>query len=143
MKPAAYSAFSPQTDADYAAIDEALSEAFDFEIPPSPAGVARLRRAEAMGGGVRFVRAPDGGCAGGASCSAPAVGTSELAGVGTRPAYRGRGIAAAVTASLTELMFGNGNQSVWLEYGGEGSRRIYQRIGYRPAGRRLYASIPG
>lgn len=134
---------APETDADYAAIDEALAEAFDFEIPPSPAGVARLRRTEAMGGGVRFVRAPDGGCAGGASCSAPAMGTSELAGVGTRPVYRGRGIAAAVTASLTELMFGKGNESVWLEYGGEGSRRIYERIGYRPAGRRLYVSIPG
>jgi predicted GNAT family acetyltransferase len=70
------------------------------------------------------------------------VGTSELAGVGTRPAYRGRGIAAAVTASLTELMLAKGNESVWLEYGGDGSRRVYERVGFRPSGRRLYVSIP-
>jgi dienelactone hydrolase len=62
-------------------------------------------------------------------CSAPAVGTSELAGVGTRPAYRGRGLTAAVTATLTELMFAKGNESVWLEYGGDGSRRVYERVG--------------
>ncbi|HEY4017338.1 MAG TPA: GNAT family N-acetyltransferase [Pseudonocardiaceae bacterium] len=134
---------APETDADYLAVDAALAEAFGDEFTPSPQGVARLRRIGEMGGAVRLVRAPDGDCAGAASCSAPAVGTSELAGVGTRPAYRGRGIAAAVTASLTALMFAKGNESVWLEYGGDGSRRVYERIGYRPAGRRLYVSIPG
>ena len=133
---------APNADADYLAIDAALAEAFDGEFPPSAEGAARLRRTENMGGAVRFVRAPDGLCAGAAMCSAPAVGTSELAGVGTRPAYRGRGIAAAVTAALTELMFARGNESVWLEYGGDGSRRVYERIGFRPAGRRLYVSIP-
>jgi predicted GNAT family acetyltransferase len=70
------------------------------------------------------------------------VGTSELAGVGTRPQHRGRGIAAAVVANLTESMFAKGNSSVWLEYGGDGSRRVYERVGYRPGGRRLYVSIP-
>lgn len=133
---------TPVTEEDYVAVDTALSEAFDNEFPPSAEGAARLRRTQEMGGAVRFVRAPEGGCAGGAMCSAPAVGTSELAGVGTRPAHRGRGIAAAVTATLTELMFTKGNESVWLEYGGDGSRRVYERVGFRPAGRRLYVSIP-
>jgi hypothetical protein len=82
---------APETDADYLAVDAALAEAFGDEFTPSPQGVARLRRIGEMGGAVRLVRAPDGDCAGAASCSAPAVGTSELAGVGTRPAYRGRG----------------------------------------------------
>jgi RimJ/RimL family protein N-acetyltransferase len=85
--------------------------------------------------------APDGGCAGGASCSAPAVGTSELSGVGTRPTLRGRGIATAVTAALTEAMFALGTRSVWLEYSGEGSRRVYERVGYHPQGTRLYMSL--
>ena len=134
---------TPATDADYVAVDAALAEAFGYEFPASPEGAARQRRLVALGGAVRFVRAPDGSCAGGASCSAPAVGTSELAGVGTRPAYRGQGIAAAVTAALTEQMFARGNTSVWLEYGGDGSRRVYERVGFRPAGRRLYVSIPG
>lgn len=40
-------------------------------------------------------------------------------------------------------MFAKGNESVWLAYGGDGSRRGYERVGYRPAGRRLYLSILG
>ncbi|MBO3751422.1 GNAT family N-acetyltransferase [Streptosporangiaceae bacterium NEAU-GS5] len=131
----------PSTDEDYASIDATLTEAFTGEFASSPEGAARLRRIQENGGAVRFVRAPGGGCAGGASCSAPAVGTSELAGVGTRPAFRGRGIAASVTAALTETMFAQGAQSVWLEYSGEGSRRVYERIGYEPQGTRLYMAL--
>ncbi|MFF4014740.1 GNAT family N-acetyltransferase [Streptomyces sp. NPDC001843] len=131
----------PATDEDYASIDAALSEAFAGEFPPSPEGAARLRRTADSGGAVRFVRALDGGCAGAATCSAPAAGTAELAGVGTRPAHRGRGIAASVTVALTETMFTRGARSVWLEYSGEGSRRVYERVGYRPGGTRLYMSL--
>ncbi|KOV56265.1 GCN5 family acetyltransferase [Streptomyces sp. MMG1121] len=132
---------SPVTDADYTAIDAALSEAFGGEFPPSPEGAARLRRTEEGGGAVRFVRAADGGCAGAAICSAPAEDTAELAGVGTLPAYRGRGIAAAVTSTLAATLFGRGARSVWLEYSGEGSRRVYERVGFRPGGTRLYVSL--
>ncbi|MEV5880834.1 GNAT family N-acetyltransferase [Streptomyces sp. NPDC052101] len=134
---------APATDADYTAIDIALAEAFGGEWEPSPGSAARLRRTEDSGGAVRFVRAPGGGCAGGALCSAPAEGTAELAGVGTLPAYRGRGIAAAVTSTLAATMFGRGAQSVWLEYSGEGSRRVYERVGFRPGGTRLYVSLEG
>jgi predicted GNAT family acetyltransferase len=63
--------------------------------------------------------------------------------VGTLPAYRGRGIAAAVTAALAGTMFGRGAASVWLEYSGEGSRRVYERVGFRPGGTRLYVSLDG
>ncbi|WP_299538198.1 GNAT family N-acetyltransferase [uncultured Streptomyces sp.] len=132
---------APYGDEDFRAIDAALGEAFGGVFAPSPEGAARLRRTEDGGGAVRFVRAPDGSCAGGASCSAPAVGTCELAGVGTRPAFRGRGIAAAVTAALTGAMFDRGAESVWLEYGGDGSRRVYERVGFRTGGTRLYLSL--
>ncbi|MFI5683197.1 GNAT family N-acetyltransferase [Streptomyces sp. NPDC051636] len=132
---------TPGSDGDFTAIDAALCEAFADEFSPSPEGAARLRRLQDNGGAVRFVRAPDGGCAGAATCSAPAAGTAELAGVGTRPAFRGRGIAASVTAVLTETMFDRGARSVWLEYSGEGSRRVYERLGYRPRGTRLYMSL--
>ncbi|MFI9808497.1 GNAT family N-acetyltransferase [Streptomyces sp. NPDC052301] len=132
---------APVTDEDYTAIDVALSEAFGGEWAPSPQGAARLRRTEEGGGAVRFVRAPGGGCAGGAICSAPAEGTAELAGVGTLPAHRGRGIAAAVASALAGTLFGRGARSVWLEYSGEGSRRVYERVGFRPGGTRLYLSL--
>ncbi|MCW7940720.1 GCN5 family acetyltransferase [Streptomyces hygroscopicus] len=140
---AAFSVETPCTDEDYAAIDAALSEAFVGEFASSPEGAARLRRTQENGGAVRFVRAPDGSCAGAATCSAPAVGTSELAGVGTRPAFRGHGIAASVTAALTETLLARGARSVWLEYSGEGSRRVYERVGYRPEGTRLYVTLEG
>ncbi|MFI7412919.1 GNAT family N-acetyltransferase [Streptomyces sp. NPDC049627] len=132
----------PTTDEDFAALDAALAEAFGGVFAPSAEGAARLRRTQRSGGAVRFVRDPEGGIVGGASCSPAAEGTAELSGVGTRPAYRGRGIAAAVTAALTEAMFAQGAGSVWLEYSGEGSRRVYERAGYRPQGTRLYLSLP-
>ncbi|WP_369394100.1 GNAT family N-acetyltransferase [Streptomyces sp. CG1] len=134
---------APVTEADYTALDIALAEAFGGAWEPSPEGSARLRRTEESGGAVRFVRAPGGGCAGGALCSAPAEGTAELAGVGTLPVHRGRGIAAAVTSALAGTMFGRGAESVWLEYSGEGSRRVYERVGFRPGGTRLYVSLEG
>ncbi|MCX5400868.1 GNAT family N-acetyltransferase [Streptomyces sp. NBC_00102] len=132
---------TPESDEEYAAVDAALSESFEGVHVSSAQGVARLRRTQESGGGVRFVRAPDGTCAGAASCSAPAVGTAELAGVGTRPAFRGRGIAGAVTGALTGSMFDRGAESVWLEFSGEGSRRVYERLGYRPQGTRLYMRL--
>ncbi|BCJ28769.1 GNAT family N-acetyltransferase [Actinocatenispora sera] len=133
---------TPATDEQYAALDAALGEAFGDGFASSPEGVARLRRMQDDGGAVRFVPAADGGCAGGAACSPPAEDTAELGGVGTRPAYRGRGIATAVTAALAEAMFVQGAGSVWLEYSGDGSRRVYERVGFRPQGTRLYLSLP-
>ncbi|GHE06306.1 GNAT family N-acetyltransferase [Streptomyces alanosinicus] len=132
---------APDGEADYLALDTALAEAFGNEWEPSPQGAARLRRTEENGGAVRFVRASGGGCAGGALCSAPAEGTAELAGVGTLPAHRGRGIAAAVTWTLAGTMFARGAGSVWLEYSGEGSRRVYERVGFRSGGTRLYVCL--
>ncbi|MCK2219433.1 GNAT family N-acetyltransferase [Actinomadura sp. ATCC 31491] len=61
--------------------------------------------------------------------------------MGTRPAWRARGIAAAVTAAVTAAMFGQGAETVWLEYGGDGSRRVYERLGFAPRGTRLYMSL--
>ncbi|MGF1426798.1 GNAT family N-acetyltransferase [Kitasatospora sp. LaBMicrA B282] len=132
---------TPETDEEYLAVDAALAEAFSGEFASSPEGGARLRRQQEAGGAIRFVRAADGSCAGGAGVSPIAVGTTELAGVGTRPAHRGQGIAAAVVAELTRVMFDRGAESVWLEYSGEGSRRVYERVGFRPSGRRLYISL--
>jgi ribosomal protein S18 acetylase RimI-like enzyme len=134
---------APRTDEEYLAIDAALAEAFGSEYDGSAEGAARLRRIEDHGGAIRFVAAPGGGCAGAGSCSGPAAGTCELAGVGTRPAFRGRGIAAAVTADLTAAMFARGAHSVWLESSGDDSRRVYERLGYRAAGTRLYLTISG
>ncbi|MGW1861435.1 hypothetical protein ACWCRI_28540, partial [Streptomyces collinus] len=42
---------------------------------------------------------------------------------------------------LGDDLGGDGTRSVWLEYSGEGSRRVYERIGFRPTGTRLYMSL--
>ncbi|SEK88403.1 Predicted acetyltransferase, GNAT family [Streptacidiphilus jiangxiensis] len=133
---------APASDEDYVALDSALAEAFGGEFPASAEGAARLRRTAESGGAARLVRAPGGVVAGGAMCTAPKVGTAELAGVGTRPGFRGQGIARAVTAELAATLFARGAGSVWLEYSGEGSRRVYERVGFRPSGTRLYVSLP-
>ncbi|RZU46261.1 acetyltransferase (GNAT) family protein [Streptomyces sp. BK022] len=132
---------SPRTDAEFAEIDAALAEAFGAAFPAPADGASLLRRTRERGGAVRFVRAEDGACAGAAGCSAPAEGTAELAGVGTRPAYRGRGVAAAVTSTLAGALFERGAGSVWLEPAGDGSRRVYERVGFRPGGTRLYLRL--
>jgi predicted GNAT family acetyltransferase len=102
-----------------------------------------LRRTCGNGGAVRYARAADGSCAGGASCTAPALGTAELSGVGTRPAHRRAGVASAVVSALTVDLFAGGAESVWLEFSGEDSRRVYERLGYRALGTRLYARLAG
>jgi len=87
---------APVAEADYIALDTAPAEAFGGAWAPFPEGAARLRRTAEGGGAVRLVRAPDGGCADGALCSAPAEGTAELNGRQNparppRPGRRGGG----------------------------------------------------
>ncbi|WP_435172162.1 GNAT family N-acetyltransferase [Actinacidiphila sp. bgisy145] len=131
----------PTAESEYTAIDAALAEAFTGESTASPEGAARLRRLQDGGGAVRYARTADGGCAGAASCSPPAVGTAEVAGIGTRPAFRCRGVGAAVTAAVAAAMFEQGAASVWLEYSGDDSRRVYERLGFTPQGTRLYLTL--
>jgi hypothetical protein len=47
----------------------------------------------------------------------------------------------AVTHALAAALLDAGARSVWLEYTGEGSRRVYERVGFRPGGTRLYVSL--
>jgi predicted GNAT family acetyltransferase len=65
-----------------------------------------------------------------------------VAGIAIRPKYRRRGIASAVTADVTSRLFAAGTEIGWLEASGADSRRIYERIGYRATGNRLYISRP-
>ncbi|MEW1551188.1 GNAT family N-acetyltransferase [Streptomyces tsukubensis] len=140
---------TPRTDEEYAAIDAALCEAFGGEDEPSPEGAARLRRTQETGGAIRYAAglgagagvAEGAGCSGAGICSPVAEGTAELAGIGTRPECRGRGVAAAVTAALTRAAFDEGAASAWLEASGGGSRRVYERLGYRATGTRLYLTL--
>ena len=131
----------PGTDSQRAALISAQNEAFGGSPVASAADVARLRRQQDAGGVVVTAVTEDGGCAGGGGAAAPVGAVSEVAGIAVRAPYRRRGLASAITADVTRRLFDAGAEVAWLEAGGEDSWRVYQRVGYRPAGQRLYLAI--
>lgn len=59
-----------------------------------------------------------------------AAGLAEIVGVATRAPYRGRGLAAIVTAALARLAFERGAQAAFLTPGDERAGRAYERAGF-------------
>jgi ribosomal protein S18 acetylase RimI-like enzyme len=143
--PAGIEMVEPATDDERADLAAAQGEAFGGEVNVTPADVARMRRNQDNGAVVLLARVgvPDGAsyCVGGGQASAPAAGTSEVAGIAVREAYRRRGIAGAVTASITERLFAKGLDAAWLEASGQESWRVYERVGYVATGKRLYIAL--
>ncbi|WP_250037190.1 GNAT family N-acetyltransferase [Paractinoplanes maris] len=129
------------TDPERAALISAQNEAFGGEPTASGADVARVRRLQAGGGVAVLAVDGDGTCAGGGQAVAPHDGVSEVAGIAVRPPYRRRGLAGAVTAAVTTRLFAAGVDTAWLEASGRESWRVYERVGFRPAGQRLYLSL--
>ncbi|WP_405895195.1 GNAT family N-acetyltransferase [Streptomyces sp. NBC_00104] len=69
----------------------------------------------------------------------PLAGVSEIVGVGTLPAARRRGLAAAVTAALVADARSRGAETVFLSAGDEDVSRVYARLGFREIGTALIA----
>ena len=65
------------------------------------------------------------------------TGNCELAGVGTLPDFRRRGIAAAVSSSLLAGHFAAGGDWAWLSAGDEIARALYAKVGFQDAGVQL------
>jgi len=131
----------PSTEEQRAAMMSAQHDAFGGEPVASEADVARIRRLQSSGGIAVMAVNGDGTCAGGGLAVAPNAGVSEVAGIAVREPYRRRGLAGAITAGITERLFAAGTEIAWLEASGEDSWRVYERIGYRPAGKRLYIAL--
>jgi predicted GNAT family acetyltransferase len=71
------------------------------------------------------------------------VGTvSEVVGVATLPAFRRRGIAAALTSLLVEDALGRGVRTLFLSAGDAAVARIYERVGFRQLGTACIAVPP-
>jgi ribosomal protein S18 acetylase RimI-like enzyme len=128
------------TDPQRAALTAAANEAFGAAPVASPADVARVRRNQERGGVAVGAFTSAGECAGSGQASPPNDRLSEVGGIGVRPPFRRRGLAAAITARVTREIFGHDVEFAWLEAGGEDSWRVYERVGYVPAGHRLYIS---
>jgi ribosomal protein S18 acetylase RimI-like enzyme len=114
------------------------AEAYDDEVYPDP-----LRGLVAQGGVLAIARDPANGLAVGAGVATPAhEGVGEVAGIGVRVAYRRRGIAGALTASVTREAFARGINLTWLTPGSDDAERIYARAGFVRASEQLHISKP-
>lgn len=113
-------------------------EAFGDDPGDPQADVAAFRR---RAGGTSVLARADGVPVGAGSLLHPQLGCAEVVGIGTAPAYRGRGIAAAVTAELTRHAFGLGAELAFLTPGGAEAQRIYERAGYAGIGEFIHLSL--
>jgi ribosomal protein S18 acetylase RimI-like enzyme len=119
----------------------AQNEAYGEPGPSDDAWVAGAAKGIAAGGAVVLARdAATGEPAGGGACTAPHDGASELTSIGVRPAYRRRGIAAAMTAWLAREMDARGVRTVFLMAEDEQTARIYERVGFVWIGEVLIAT---
>jgi ribosomal protein S18 acetylase RimI-like enzyme len=64
----------------------------------------------------------------------PVGRATEVVGVATIPAYRRRGIGAAVTAELVRDALRRGVETIFLSAGDEDIARVYRRLGFRLIG---------
>ena len=131
----------PATRPDRAAMVAAQGEAFGGEFEVSDTDVDRLERLQQRGGLALMAVTGDGTCAGGGQASPANGGVSEIAGIAVRAPYRRRGLGGAITAGLARRIFDTGADVAWLEASGDDSWRVYERIGFRAAGRRLYVRL--
>ncbi|NBH12359.1 GNAT family N-acetyltransferase [Amycolatopsis sp. SID8362] len=92
--------------------------------------------------GVRHLLAEAGGVVVGGGLALEVVdGTTEIAGIAVLEPYRGRGIAAALTARLTREVHEAGAHTAFLTPGDLGIGNVYARVGYRPAGECVHLSL--
>jgi ribosomal protein S18 acetylase RimI-like enzyme len=62
----------------------------------------------------------------------PAGPVCELAGIGTLPAHRRRGVAATVSSALLADHFARGGTLAWLSVEEDAAAAVYARVGFRP-----------
>lgn len=73
----------------------------------------------------------------------PLDGVAEIVGVGTVPAYRRRGLGAAVTAALAGAALGRGVEVAFMSAGDTDVARLYRRLGFADVGTACIAAPAG
>jgi ribosomal protein S18 acetylase RimI-like enzyme len=119
----------------------AQREAFGESGPVADTEVARFTRV--IGGGSGLLARVDGEPAAGAQYTPPAGGLAELAGIGTRPSFRRRGLAGALTAATAAHAFAHGTEAAFLTPGDDGAQRVYERAGFAPVTRMVHMRMAG
>jgi ribosomal protein S18 acetylase RimI-like enzyme len=136
--PAGFELFVPQTDDEIAGLIAVQNEAFGSRGDVGPADIDRQRRVSRQGGVFVGARTTDGRYAGGGGTVVPSGGICEIGGIAVGAAHRRRGLAGAITVEIAARLFAAGIEVAWLEAGGDDSWKVYERVGFRPAGQRLY-----
>jgi predicted GNAT family acetyltransferase len=107
----------------------------------APAPDEAVRDPRPTGGGAILARA--GGEPVSAASWTPIVdGFTEIVGVATSEAWRGRGLAGAVTAAAAAAAFGAGADLCVLSPGDEVAQRVYARAGFGRVATMLHWSDP-
>jgi GNAT superfamily N-acetyltransferase len=139
--PAGIELLTQLTDRELRDMITAQREAFGESDPVGDADVAHARQALRRGGLAALARdAVTGEPAGGGVCTPIFNGVTEVAGIAVRPAYRCRGIAAAITSYLTVQAHRAGTTTAFLTPAGEPQERIYRRAGFDTTDEILFAS---
>jgi ribosomal protein S18 acetylase RimI-like enzyme len=119
---------SPGTAIGPHGVEEMLARAAEKARDPVAEGFERAeRRAGRSVWAVAFVDNHLVGAGG----HQPLEGVTEIVGVGVLPAFRRRGIGAALTAVLAHDALARGLQTVFLSAGDETIGRVYERVGFR------------
>lgn len=125
------------TPEEQAEVDAVAAAAYEMELgettfQPDPVNGASI-----------LIRA-DGVPVASAVWTAVADGVTEVAGVGTLPSHRRRGLGALATAYATQQSFEQGGATLaWLTPGDDGADRIYRRLGYAPKATAAHLGDPG
>ena len=115
---------------EYFAIGREAFGGGDFQV--SKAHFARTKQ-QIRNGLLRCAVTSVDGNSAASACTTPFEGVCELAGVGTRRAFRRRGAARAVSSFLLEDHFKSGDLA-WLSAGDDAAQSLYEKLGFRLAG---------
>lgn len=134
-----------ETEADHIDAIIVADEAYREPKRRPRRGVVNTRREmTAAGGAVVLARErATGAPVGSGLFPPPRAGVSELAAVGTREAFRGRGVATAVTSHLVGRARYNRVEFLWLTPEDDQAERTYGRVGFaRLGGHMVHISRP-
>ncbi|MFC0624270.1 GNAT family N-acetyltransferase [Kribbella deserti] len=135
--PASVTASVVLSEAEQAEADRVAVASYDDEDVASPF------KADPAEGGSVLIRW-DGVPVATALWTAVADGVTEIAGVGTLPEYRRRGLGALATAYATQTAFKSAGATLaWLTPGDDGADRVYRTIGYTPTATAVHLGDPG
>jgi ribosomal protein S18 acetylase RimI-like enzyme len=132
----------PVSDADLLATISVQNEAYGASLPDSSAIVQLQGSLEAGGIAVLARMKETGEPVGAGVCTVPSNQTTEIAGIGVRPAFRRQGVAGALTTRLVKEAFAVGISVPFLMAAHEAEKRIYARAGFSVVGEILHISRP-